>query len=56
MLPICSMEVPRPGSQTGPHRFSRKDITANPIMLAQQPATAAPPGQAGEAKGGTDGR
>ena len=43
MLPICSMEVPRPWLMRPPHRFSRKERKAKPTMLAQQPATAAPP-------------
>ena len=43
MLPIWSMEVPSPWLMRPPHRFSRKESTAKPTMLAQQPATAAPP-------------
>ena len=43
MLPICSMEVPSPCATRPPHLFSLKLITANPIIWAQQPATAAPP-------------
>ena len=43
MLPICSMEVPRPWLIRPPQRFSRKDSTAKPTICAQQPATAAPP-------------
>ena len=43
MLGICSMEVPMPWLTSPPQRFSRKERTANPTMLAQQPATAAPP-------------
>ncbi len=43
MLGICSMEVPMPWLIRPPHLFSLKDITANPTICAQQPATAAPP-------------
>ena len=43
MLPIWSMEVPIPCDTSPPHLFSLKDITAKPIICAQQPATAAPP-------------
>ncbi len=43
MFPIWSIEVPRPWLTRPPQRFSRKDSTAKPTMLAQQPATAAPP-------------
>ena len=43
MLPICSMEVPRPWAMRPPHLFSGKLITAKPIIWAQQPAVAAPP-------------
>ncbi len=43
ILPICSMEVPSPWEIRPPHLFSRKLITAKPTILAQQPATAAPP-------------
>ena len=43
MLPIWSMEVPRPWLMMPPQRFSRKDMTAKPTICAQQPATAAPP-------------
>ena len=43
MLPIWSMEVPRPWLTRPPQRFSLKERTAKPTMLAQQPATAAPP-------------
>ena len=43
MLPICSMDVPIPWEISPPHLFSLKDITAKPIICAQQPATAAPP-------------
>ena len=37
------MEVPSPWLKSPPHLFSRKLITAKPIIFAQQPATAAPP-------------
>ena len=43
MLPICSMEVPRPWDTRPPTLFSLKEITAKPTICAQQPATAAPP-------------
>ena len=43
MLPIWSMEVPRPWASSPPQRFSLKLITAKPIIWAQQPAVAAPP-------------
>ena len=43
MLPIWSMEVPMPWLTRPPQPFSLKDSTAKPTMLAQQPATAAPP-------------
>ena len=43
MLGIWSIEVPMPWLTRPPHRFSRKDSTAKPTMLAQHPATAAPP-------------
>ena len=43
MLPIWSMEVPRPWETRPPHLFSRKDSTAKPTIWAQHPATAAPP-------------
>ena len=43
MLPIWSMEVPRPWLMRPPQRFSRKLMTAKPTMFAQQPASAAPP-------------
>ena len=43
MLPICSILVPRPWATRPPQRFSRKLITAKPIIWAQHPATAAPP-------------
>ena len=43
MLPICSMEVPSPWLTRPPQPFSRKESTAKPTMLAQHPATAAPP-------------
>ena len=43
MLGIWSMEVPRPWLTRPPQPFSRKERTAKPTILAQQPATAAPP-------------
>ena len=43
ILPIWSMEVPIPWDTRPPHLFSLKDMTANPTIWAQQPATAAPP-------------
>ena len=43
ILPICSIEVPRPWLTRPPQRFSRKLITAKPTIWAQHPATAAPP-------------
>ena len=43
ILPICSIEVPSPWLTSPPQRFSRNDMTANPTICAQQPATAAPP-------------
>ena len=43
MLPIWSIEVPKPCAKSPPQRFSRKLKTANPIICAQQPAVAAPP-------------
>ena len=43
IFPICNMEVPIPCAKSPPHLFSRKLSTAKPIMLAQHPATAAPP-------------
>ena len=43
MLETCSMEVPLPWAIRPPHLFSRKLMTAKPIIWAQQPATAAPP-------------
>ena len=43
MLPICSIEVPRPCDTRPPQPFSLKLITAKPTIWAQHPATAAPP-------------
>src|SRR5574344_3165445 len=43
ILPIWSIEVPRPCAKSPPHLFSLKLNTANPTICAQQPATAAPP-------------
>ena len=43
MLPIWSIEVPKPCDTTPPQPFSRNEITAKPTMLAQHPASAAPP-------------
>ena len=43
ILPIWSIEVPRPWLTSPPQRFSRKDMTAKPTIWAQHPATAAPP-------------
>ena len=43
MLPICSIDVPRPCDSRPPQRFSRKLMTAKPTICAQQPASAAPP-------------
>ena len=43
MLPICSIEVPRPCETSPPQPFSRKLIAAKPTICAQHPATAAPP-------------
>ena len=43
MLPIWSIEVPKPCARRPPQRFSRKLNTAKPIICAQQPAVAAPP-------------
>ncbi len=43
IFPICSMDVPMPWETSPPHLFSGNDITANPTICAQQPATAAPP-------------
>ena len=43
MLGIWSMEVPMPWLTRPPQRFSRKERTAKPTILAQQPAPAAPP-------------
>ena len=37
------MDVPSPCETSPPQRFSLKDITANPTICAQHPATAAPP-------------
>ena len=52
MLGICSMEVPMPWLTSPPQRFSRKERTANPTMLAQHPATggAPPPGPSAPAR------
>ena len=55
MLGICSMEVPMPWLTSPPQRFSRKERTANPTMLAQHPATAAAPRQARQPQHGADG-
>ena len=43
MLLIWSIDVPMPCDRTPPQPFSRKLITANPTIWAQQPARAAPP-------------
>jgi len=43
MLPIWSIEVPRPWAKKPPQLLSRKERTAKPTIWALQPARAAPP-------------